>query len=267
MDKLCPTCGLVKAGECFANAKGTKDGLNWQCRDCHQVRMAKQRKKYRKEAKDNRSGFVLRRCSKCGVEKPTMHFNLNASQPNGISHYCKDCENLAKAERSKRRVVYHNENPIFYTEGDTKTCCHCKKCLLVSSFYRDKARPDGLCPDCKECHAEAGRQSKVRNPEWYVLKSVRDRAKVAGIEFSITEDDVFPMPEYCPVLGIKMDRSNIFKKRDHSPAVDRIDNTKGYIPGNVMVVSYKANRMKSNASLGELSKFGEFYSKLFQTYI
>ncbi len=40
---------------------------------------------------------------------------------------------------------------------------------------------------------------------------------------------------------------------DHgSPSLDRLDNTLGYIPGNVQVISWKANQIKSNATLQEL---------------
>ena len=42
-----------------------------------------------------------------------------------------------------------------------------------------------------------------------------------------------------------------------SPSLDRIDSTKGYVPGNVWVISNKANRMKSNAAAEELIIFAK----------
>lgn len=39
---------------------------------------------------------------------------------------------------------------------------------------------------------------------------------------------------------------------DGSPSLDRVDNTRGYVPGNVLVISWKANQIKSNATLAEL---------------
>lgn len=47
--------------------------------------------------------------------------------------------------------------------------------------------------------------------------------------------------------------------RPDSPTLDRLDNTKGYVRGNVIVVSYRANRLKSDATIYELRRLAEFY--------
>lgn len=61
------------------------------------------------------------------------------------------------------------------------------------------------------------------------------------------------IPEFCPVLGIKLDTPKMGKKRpDGKPSIDRVDNSKGYVKGNVIVVSWRANRLKCDASIGEL---------------
>ena len=71
-----------------------------------------------------------------------------------------------------------------------------------------------------------------------------------GIEFTIGMSDLV-YPERCPLLNIPLHyhSSNL---RDNWPSIDRIDNTKGYIPGNVWIISYKANRIKSDSNPGEL---------------
>lgn len=84
--------------------------------------------------------------------------------------------------------------------------------------------------------------------------SVRNRARKKSIPFTIRKEDIV-IPEYCPVLGIKLARN--FGEpgpADHSPSVDRILPELGYIPGNIVVISNRANRIKSNATVEELAK-------------
>ncbi len=71
--------------------------------------------------------------------------------------------------------------------------------------------------------------------------SAKGRAKRKGLEFNLTLDDVV-IPVICPV----------FKTPIKRPSLDRLDNTKGYIKGNVFVISYRANCIKNNATIEEL---------------
>lgn len=67
------------------------------------------------------------------------------------------------------------------------------------------------------------------------------------------------MPIYCPVLGIKLVPGGQIK--DHSPSLDRIDNTKGYVKGNVHVISDRANRLKSDGTPEELMKVALYFQR------
>lgn len=59
------------------------------------------------------------------------------------------------------------------------------------------------------------------------------------------------VPERCPILGIEMSfHSN--RKEDNSHSLDRIDPNKGYIKGNIWVISLRANRIKNDATVSEL---------------
>ncbi len=91
-----------------------------------------------------------------------------------------------------------------------------------------------------------------------LLKSAKSRARARDREFKITAGDV-SIPSVCPVLGIPLFPNKI-KRGDNSPSIDRIKNSRGYVPGNVVVVSYRANRIKSDATAEELRKLAEFYS-------
>jgi len=89
-----------------------------------------------------------------------------------------------------------------------------------------------------------------------MVYAARNRARMGGLECTITVDDIV-IPETCPVLGIPLfarigaGRSNR-DQVENSPSLDRIDNGKGYIPNNIAVISMRANMIKNNATLAEL---------------
>lgn len=86
-----------------------------------------------------------------------------------------------------------------------------------------------------------------------MVVKARSSAKQRGLEFTITESDLH-WPEYCPVLGIKLDYHAVRgSRRADYPSFDRWDTTKYYVPGNVFVISWRANWLKSDATAEELS--------------
>lgn len=89
----------------------------------------------------------------------------------------------------------------------------------------------------------------------------KDRAKAKGYDFDLDIEDIV-IPKHCPVLGIEL-TSDDMKFGDYSaPSVDRIDNSKGYIKGNIMIISRRANTMKNCSSKEELKSFCKFFLKL-----
>lgn len=83
-----------------------------------------------------------------------------------------------------------------------------------------------------------------------LLLSAKRRAKLKGFDYGLTIDDI-QIPECCPLLGIKLFRGS-GKVAPHSPTLDRINNDFGYVPGNVWVISHRANCSKSDLTVNEL---------------
>lgn len=130
---------------------------------------------------------------------------------------------------------------------------------------------------------ERNRQYRINNPEkarlynkkanakrpieYFLLEGCRYRAKKYGLDFNLTLDDIV-IPEICPVLSLKLMKlkpNDEGYNRDYSPSVDRIDNSKGYTKDNIQIISFRANRIKSDASPDELKLIYE-YSKLVKSF-
>lgn len=77
-------------------------------------------------------------------------------------------------------------------------------------------------------------------------------AEKKGLEFDLEVADIV-IPDRCPVLGIPIEKPGPGGRRPHGrPSIDRRDNSKGYTRDNVAVVSWRANRLKGDASIAEL---------------
>lgn len=86
----------------------------------------------------------------------------------------------------------------------------------------------------------------------YIIRSAKRRALSQGIPFDIDYTDI-SIPEYCPLLGIKLNKHiGEGKLYNDSPSLDKIIPKLGYVKGNVWIISNKANRIKSDATIEEL---------------
>jgi len=106
------------------------------------------------------------------------------------------------------------------------------------------------------------------NKEKNMLKNARKRAKKNNIPFNLTEDylkSIYPSDMICPVLGFEMsvglDENG---SMGTSPSLDRIIPEEGYVQGNVVVISMRANTIKNNATPEEIRKVADFYEKVFE---
>ena len=97
--------------------------------------------------------------------------------------------------------------------------------------------------------AEYQKEYWRKNKERKLYYHAKDRASRFGLEFNITLEDIV-IPEFCPVLGIPI-QPGVLKVWANSPSLDRVDSSKGYVKGNVEVISHKANRLKGALSSEE----------------
>jgi hypothetical protein len=104
------------------------------------------------------------------------------------------------------------------------------------------------------------------NPEKSLLQNAKRRARRKGIPFDLVYTDIQPLPTYCPVLGLKLaygpGRGRDLYKNPNAASLDRIYNDRGYVKGNVIVVSLRANLLKGQATVRELRRIADFYERL-----
>lgn len=99
-------------------------------------------------------------------------------------------------------------------------------------------------------------KSANNNPERTLLKGAKYSALRRGLEFNLELEDIV-IPDVCPYLGYSLKVIRGVGYRQEAPSVDRIDPTKGYVKGNIKIISKKANLMKNNASREELVNFAK----------
>jgi hypothetical protein len=88
-----------------------------------------------------------------------------------------------------------------------------------------------------------------------IVHRAKQNAKQTGREFSITVNDL-QWPTHCPVLGIELNYGAPINGRrsQNSPSIDRHDSSKGYVPGNCVIMSWRANRIKCDATTEEVHR-------------
>ena len=173
------------------------------------------------------------------------------SPPITTYSFYKRLEELGHTQRgriSRRQVV---------AQDTLLTCQCCNKERPASSFSEHPSTKSGYdLSRCKTCKKAKNDWTKV-SPEKKMFNRAKHRASVKGIEFAITLEDI-RLPEVCPVFK----RPFIYGDHSWTYSIDRLDSSKGYIPGNIAIISNKANMMKNTATAEEVRQLYEWLNSL-----
>mgnify|MGYP003646625470 CR=1 FL=1 len=113
--------------------------------------------------------------------------------------------------------------------------------------FSDKERQAGYLKDWE-------RNKRKNNPEYYLWKSAKKRSRDKDLDFDIEVSDII-IPQFCPLLHIPLiHRTGLRKAQPDAPSLDRLDNSLGYVKGNILVVSWRANKLKADAEFQELQR-------------
>jgi hypothetical protein len=108
----------------------------------------------------------------------------------------------------------------------------------------------------KELMSERRNIAYIKHRKDNLVRSAKHRARRFKVPFAISASDL-NWPERCPVLDIPLEYETT-SFRERSPSIDRLIPELGYVPGNVAVISMRANRLKNSATPMELEKLAAY---------
>ena len=87
-----------------------------------------------------------------------------------------------------------------------------------------------------------------------LLNGARFRSRIHNIPFSLDKAWILEnLKDFCPIFGTSFLLCS-GKIKNESPSIDRLIPSQGYTKENCRIISFKANRMKSDGTLDELEK-------------
>lgn len=214
-----------------------------------------------------REPYYWNKCITCGYESSNGISSINKVKD---SKQCTKCMNRlhqrvvdVKGEQfhnwtvisHTRRVQYNGPKGSFQYVCDAKCICNKVRTIPVHNLIR------GLSKSCGCIYQTLNGLSNT--PEGKIFGQRRSDAKKKGIPFTITIEDI-KIPKFCPVLGIKIEpgqQGDGLGIEDNSPSLDKFVPSKGYVPGNVAVISWRANCLKRDATADELQKVADWMRK------
>jgi len=135
---------------------------------------------------------------------------------------------------------------ILSGEQTSKVCSVCRIDKSFKEYTKDSSSKTlGISSRCKRCSALKA-----------FLSNAQHRVDSTDIPCTITLEYIHGLAKdvvVCPILKIPLQFAG-GELCDNSASLDRFIPSKGYVPGNVWIISDKANRMKSDATPQEIEK-------------
>jgi hypothetical protein len=132
-----------------------------------------------------------------------------------------------------------------------KVCNVCTTEKKEDQYQKYNLYKGGLHPTCKSCLSV--KKAQDYKDRWFIYQARLKKAesKRKGIPYDLTPEYLESIwTDKCPVFEVLFVRFD--KSHSHSPTLDRVDPSKGYVKGNVKYICARANRIKYDATPEEL---------------
>jgi hypothetical protein len=185
-------------------------------------------------------------CPRCKKYLPLIEFNKCKSRKDGLNAYCKHC---CKQWREENKLALAAKKKEYYSRPD----------IVVREKESRRQRHQKL----KEVRREKTVKlySTLEGRKQRHLNQIKQRCKDRGEVFDLTLEDI-TIPKQCPYLGIELTTELGKGMLLSNTSVDRIDPTKGYVRGNIQIISLLANQMKNCANRDQLITFAKNILKI-----
>ena len=161
------------------------------------------------------------------------------------------CSGIEVGQRFGRLLVVEKIPGKRRDQWSWKCACDCGATMtLVGGRLKGKSNQSCGCFRRDRAGNLYRKHGKSKTPEYCAFYDARKRAQKFGLPFSIEPEHIV-IPSRCPVLGIELTANG---PRDTRPSLDRIVPALGYVPTNIRVISFRANRIKSDATPEELRR-------------
>lgn len=206
------------------------------------------------------------KCYKCGKIKPIDEFCSDKRNPCGHSTLCRECKK--EMDRAYHKKVM--EDPLRHIEENRKRkeWKQNNKEKVKASWTEYNNRPE--VKQRKQEWQEDNTTKVTMAEEKYkkeMLRHAKSRASEKNLPFNITLEDLI-IPEKCPILGTPLywKDSHRWTNPENVPSLDKIIPEKGYVKGNICIISMKANTMKQDASKEQLLTFAKNIGSYLEKY-
>ena len=164
------------------------------------------------------------------------------------------------------------KNEFFKTGSQVFEVKECSSCFKRKKYeqFRFRGRgwksPSGLFRQsyCRGCENQRQKDVRDKDPAHRLFLLSRRRAKKDKLDFNLTEDyikSIWPKNNKCPIFETEF--LSGWENKKKLPTIDKIIPEKGYIIGNVVIISFLANQIKSDVK--DISLFNKLY-KFYKDY-
>lgn len=208
------------------------------------------------------------KCLCCGLKRTWTTSQINFKERKGGEGYCQNCRPKRNDEKSKTQWINKRigswtvvKNAGKNKHGSRLWLCRCDcgtERIMMTRDLSPKTEKKWQATRCKRCELIemelSNRVTEMPNRFW---ARVKEHANRRGLKFEITRDDALnefqKQSGQCALTGLNLHftklRTNYYRYTNAS--LDRIDSSKGYIPGNIQWVEKRINMMKNTHNQSE----------------